>query len=97
MTSKIELEESFDLCEWSFIHQSHIIPNFPESLISLIMAYITTAYIYVIINGIPTRHFISCRGIRKSDRYLHGCSLSARSLSLETYKSCYQRDALETY
>lgn len=43
MATKIDLEKAFDHMSWSFIHESLLVVGFPDSLVHMIMTYISSA------------------------------------------------------
>lgn len=67
MLLKIDLENTFDKLEWSFIHNTLVSLNFPNNFTKLIMSCITTTTTSILINGSPTDYFYPTRGIRQSD------------------------------
>lgn len=67
MMLTLDLDKTFDWLEWSFIHSSLLHLNFPQPLIKLIMAYITTSFISILINGTSTTFFKPSCGICQGD------------------------------
>lgn len=64
MMLKIDLENAFDMLEWSFVRNSLQALNIPKELITLIMNCISTTSTSIIANGKPTEFFKPCRSIR---------------------------------
>lgn len=67
MFLKLDLENAFDLIEWSFFRKTFLFFNFPTQLIKLIMSCITTSSASILINGTHNSYFYHSRGICQGD------------------------------
>ncbi|CAN1148757.1 Transposon TX1 uncharacterized 149 kDa protein [Linum perenne] len=70
MVIKLDLAKAYDRLEWSFVEETLSLANFPRSLVSLIIACISTASTQISWNGSLTPSFKPGRGLRQ------GCPLS---------------------
>ncbi|CAN1131439.1 Transposon TX1 uncharacterized 149 kDa protein [Linum perenne] len=70
MVIKLDLAKAYDRLEWSFVEETLALANFPRSLISLIIACISTSSTQISWNGSLTPSFQPGRGLRQ------GCPLS---------------------
>ena len=67
MVVKIDLEKAYDCLEWSFIKMVLEHFGFLESMISLIMSYVSTSTTTLLFNGSKLDSFQPSRGIRQGD------------------------------
>lgn len=62
---KLDLSKTFDRVEWNYLETEMVAMRSPLSLVTLIMNYVHSVRFSVLINGVPSPHFIP---IRVSDR-----------------------------
>ena len=64
MVIKVDLEKAYGRLEWSFIKMVLEHFGFPESMIKLIMSYMSTTTTALLFNGSKLDSFQPSRGIR---------------------------------
>lgn len=67
MIIKLDLEKAYDRLEWSFIHDTLELLNFPPSMRELINVCISSAIMSINWNGNASSSFSSSRGLRQGD------------------------------
>lgn len=67
MALKLDMAKAYDRVEWPFIEVVLMETGFLTKLTNLIMACISTVSYQVLINGQPSRNFLSERGLRQGD------------------------------
>lgn len=64
---KLDLEKAFDSIEWRFIGLVLQAINIPDSLLNLIMSYVSSSSLSLLINGTPSPFFKPSSGIRQGN------------------------------
>lgn len=64
---KIDFEKAYDSIDWCYLEDIMRAMNFNNKWISWIMACISTAHIFVLVNGSPSGDFKMGRGLRQGD------------------------------
>ena len=67
MAIKVDLEKAYDRMEWCFIHKVLHAYHFPQSLIRVIMSYVTSTKVSILCNGGKLEAFNPSRGLRQGD------------------------------
>lgn len=64
MAIKIDLKKAYVRLEWSFICDTLLLFNVPNSLVDVIMSYISSSSVAILFNEGALEEFQSSRGIR---------------------------------
>lgn len=64
---KLDMEKTFDRMEWSFLHQILLHLGFSTKWCQLINYCVSTAFISMLLNGVPMEPIIPTRGLRQDD------------------------------
>lgn len=67
MILKLDLSKAFDKLSWTYIQQMLIAFGFCPMWIRCIMSLISSSFVSILVNGIPSRPFTPSRGIRQGD------------------------------
>eukprot|EP00253_Pinus_taeda_P024215 PITA_24215 len=67
MLLKIDLSKAFDSLSWQYIKEVLIAFGFAPPWVRWVMSLITSSFILILINGIPSSPFHPSRGIRQGD------------------------------
>ena len=67
MAIKVDLEKPYDRMEWCFIRKVLHAYHFPQSLIRVIMSYVTSTKVSILCNGGKLEAFNPLRGLRQGD------------------------------
>ena len=60
---KVELKKSYDKVHWFFMRLILLQIGLPLLVVDWIMAYLTTSYLYVLVNKVPTSFLNISRGL----------------------------------
>ncbi|CAM8993520.1 unnamed protein product [Rhodiola kirilowii] len=64
---KIDITKAYDMVDWSFLKKILELFGFPSKFVHWIMACVTSAHFFVLINGSLEGYFKSNRGLRQGD------------------------------
>ena len=64
---KLDMSKAYDRVDWNFLEKMMTKLGFPTSFISMVMNCVSTATLSVLVNGQPSRHLKSHRGLRQGD------------------------------
>ena len=64
---KLDMSKAYDRVEWTFLEKMMLKFGFPERYVHNIMRCVNSASFKVLVNGQPSREFVSSRGLRQGD------------------------------
>lgn len=67
MYGENRLKTAYDSLEWPFLEGMLGALGFPSTFIQWVMACVTSVNYIILVNGVPTPRFHSCKGLRQGD------------------------------